>query len=260
MTTTPNYGLSKPEAHEYVSPDPFNANADIVDEELKKTAEAANAAKFDIGALPSATALADDDAMPIYNGEPKAHKRTPLSALLTWIRTKLFGTTTGLLKANGAGVISAAASGSDYETAGAAATVQTNLNTTNNKLTTVEATANGAIPKSDIGAATGGTLTVARGGTGKATHTSGEALVGAGTGAVTSRAIKNNTATSTALVANTELVTQNTLRYHTNRLTSVAAADTGYATCMARGIVLSTTDLTPGTSALTNGTLYLVYE
>lgn len=45
-----------------------------------------------------------------------------------------------------------------------------------------------------------------------------------------------------------------------NRSTAVNAADTNYTTAMARGIYATTSDLTPGSTALTNGTIALVYE
>ena len=95
------------------------------------------------------------------------------------------------------------------------------------------------------------TLPVNRGGTGAATFTSGAALIGSGTSAVTTRSIRNNTATSSAITADTNLITSNTLRYAINRTTSVAAADTNYTTVMARGISLRS----DGTYAHTNGTI-----
>ena len=107
---------------------------------------------------------------------------------------------------------------------------------------------------------TSGTLPVARGGTGAASLTSGAALIGAGTGAVTTRAIKDNTSASAALTASSALVTMNTLRYALNRTTGPGAADTNYTTAMMRAIQASTTDLTAGSSSLTSGTIYLVYE
>ena len=56
------------------------------------------------------------------------------------------------------------------------------------------ASANGAVyATSANGAITFGTLPVAQGGTGKTTFTSGQALIGNGTGAITTRAITNNT-------------------------------------------------------------------
>lgn len=103
---------------------------------------------------------------------------------------------------------------------------------------------------------TSGTLPVARGGTGAATFTSGRALIGDGTDAVTTRAITNNTATSSAVTGSTNLTTMNTLRYAINRTTSVAAADTNYTTVMARGIALRDT----ATYVSTNGVITLVYE
>lgn len=105
-----------------------------------------------------------------------------------------------------------------------------------------------------------GTLPVAQGGTGATTFTSGRALIGAGTGAVTTRAITNSTAATTAITASTNLVTMNTLRYALNRTTGPGTADTNYATAMMRAIKASTTDLTAGTSELTSGQIYLVYE
>ncbi len=74
------------------------------------------------------------------------------------------------------------------------------------------------------------------------------------------RSITNNTTTSTSITANTNLITANTLRYHTNRTTSVAAADTNYSTVMARGIYAGTSAMTAGTTSLTNGVIYLQYD
>lgn len=92
---------------------------------------------------------------------------------------------------------------------------------------------------------TSGTLSVARGGTGASTLTSGYALIGNGTSTVATRAITNNTSTSSSVTASTNLVTMNTLRYALNRTTSVAAADTNYTTYMARGMALVSSDTTP---------------
>lgn len=107
---------------------------------------------------------------------------------------------------------------------------------------------------------TSGTLGVARGGTGATTFTSGAALIGAGTGAVTTRAITNNANTTTAITGSTNLVTMNTLRYAMNRTTGLGSADTNYGTSMVRGISAGTEDLTAGTSSLTSGAIYFVYE
>ena len=56
-------------------------------------------------------------------------------------------------------------------------------------------------------------MAVNKGGTGATTFTSGAALIGAGTGAITTRAITNNTS-ATAVTASTNLITANTLYYH----------------------------------------------
>ena len=101
-----------------------------------------------------------------------------------------------------------------------------------------------------------GTLGVARGGTGTTTFTSGAARIGNGTGAVTTRRITNNTSTSSGITANTNLITANTLRYALNRTTSVAAADTGYTTYMARGMSLNSSEATPSV----NGAIAWQYE
>lgn len=104
-----------------------------------------------------------------------------------------------------------------------------------------------------------GTLGVAHGGTGATTFTSGAALIGAGTGAITTRSITNNTAATTAITGSTNLVTMNTLRYALNRTTGPGAADTNYTVAMMRPIKAQSTD--PGVgSSLTSGTILLIYE
>ena len=104
-----------------------------------------------------------------------------------------------------------------------------------------------------------GTLGVAHGGTGATTFTSGAALIGAGTGAVTTRSITNNTAATTAITGSTNLVTMNTLRYALNRTTGPGTADTNYTVAMMRPIKAQSTD--PGVgSSLTSGTILLIYE
>lgn len=101
-----------------------------------------------------------------------------------------------------------------------------------------------------------GTLAVSKGGTGAKTFTSGEALIGSGTKAVTTRTIRNNTATSGNIAADTALITSNTLKNAINRTTSVGAADTNYTTYMARGIALVSSETTPSV----NGAIAFIYE
>ncbi len=102
------------------------------------------------------------------------------------------------------------------------------------------------------------TIPVANGGTGAKTFASGAALIGNGTGAVTTRAITNNT--SVANASGTNIPTCNTVNYHVrdwlNRDTQVDAADTGYAAYRARGIAL----VTAAPSSLTNGCCAFVYQ
>lgn len=104
-----------------------------------------------------------------------------------------------------------------------------------------------------------GILPVANGGTGASTLASGAVLIGNGTGAVQTRAITNNTSKGTA-EANTNIVTANTLVYHSqmrmNRTTNVHAADTSYTTYMARGIAL----VTAAPTSMVNGACAFVYE
>ena len=77
-------------------------------------------------------------------------------------------------------------------------------------------------------AITVGTIGVAYGGTGKTSLDSGKALIGAGTSAVTLRSITNNTS-KTAVTASTNLVTANTLYYHSgnSNLTTVGTISSG---------------------------------
>lgn len=102
----------------------------------------------------------------------------------------------------------------------------------------------------------GSPVPVASGGTGVASLTSGAALIGNGTGPVTTRSITNNTSTSSGISGSTNLATMNTLRYALNRATSVASADANYTTTMVRGISLQTS--TP--SSVTNGALVATYS
>ena len=137
-------------------------------------------------------------------------------------------TANGILKGNGSGTISAAVAGTDYAAAS---------------------------HNHDASAITSGTLSVARGGTGASSFTSGELLVGNGTGAVTTKGIRNNTSVNDTIPENTAIPTSNTLRYAINRTTSVAAADTNYTTYMARGEALNSTDTNP----TANGTISWTY-
>lgn len=66
--------------------------------------------------------------------------------------------------------------------------------------------------------------------------------------------------TAAAATNTTQIATTAFVKTVLNRTSAVNAADTNYTTAMARGIQASTVDLTAGTSALTNGTIYLVYE
>lgn len=83
-----------------------------------------------------------------------------------------------------------------------------------------------------------GTLTVAKGGTGATKFTSGAALIGAGTGAVTTRAITNNTS-KTYCGINTNLVTVNTLAYWNGGYNSSGASNLSYCNRGAFGSIVT---------------------
>lgn len=107
---------------------------------------------------------------------------------------------------------------------------------------------------------TTGALPVANGGTGAASFTANCVVMSGSstTAALTTRAVTNNTS-STAIAANTNIPTMNTIYYglnnRLNRTTAVSAADTGYTTLMARGIGLrATTDTNPGVNGAINFT------
>lgn len=105
-----------------------------------------------------------------------------------------------------------------------------------------------------------GTIPVTKGGTGVATLASGQALIGAGNGAVTTRAIKNNLYNTDAITGSQELVNMNTLRYALNRTTGPGTADANYGTLMMRAIKAGMNDVTAGSTALISGAIHLVYE
>ena len=66
--------------------------------------------------------------------------------------------------------------------------------------------------------------------------------------------------TAAAASNNTQIATTAHVKSVLNRSNAVNASDTNYTTIMARGIKASTADLTAGTTSLTNGVIYLVYE
>ena len=101
-----------------------------------------------------------------------------------------------------------------------------------------------------------GVLDVPNGGTGASSLASGKVLIGNGTSAVATRDITDNTATSGAITANTNIPTMNTLKNALNRTTSAAAADTNYSTVMVRGIAAGTGD---APSSLPNGAIWIKY-
>lgn len=101
---------------------------------------------------------------------------------------------------------------------------------------------------------TSGTLGVARGGTGATTFTSGAALIGAGTGAVTTRAITNMTSKS-YINYNTNLMTTNTLAHWNGAFNTSNSSNLTYCNRGAFGTIVTkaTTDYLSSTGGAVNG-------
>ena len=97
-----------------------------------------------------------------------------------------------------------------------------------------------------------GTLGVSHGGTGATTFTSGEALIGAGTNAVTTRGI-NNMTTKSYIAYDTKLMTTNTLAYWNGAYTDSGASNLTYCNQGAFGNIV-TKSYTDSTSASAIGT------
>ena len=245
MEQTTNYGLNKPGGSDYARIDVLNANMDAVDAALKELeeskAEGAALAAHEADGVKHVSA-AERTAWNAKADGDHTHTAAQVGAVPT--TRKVNGKALSADITLTAGDVGAAAASHSH---GAGDIASGTLDAAR-------------IPDLAASKITSGTLSVARGGTGAASLTSGNALIGAGTGAVTTRAIKDNTSASAALTASSALVTMNTLRYALNRTTGPGAADTNYTTAMMRAIQASTTDLTAGSSSLTSGVIYLVYE
>jgi hypothetical protein len=287
MQKTTNYGFNKPESTDFYNIEDFNENADLIDEKLKAIEELANpqdldnhkndksnphgvtAAQVGLGNVPN---VATNDQTPTYT---VASENTALSS-----GEKLSVAFGKIAKAISTFISHIADATIHHSHSNKTVLDNTTASYTTDEKTKLSGIASGANaythPNSGVtagtyrsvtvnaaGHVTGGTnptVTVAQGGTGATTFSSGQALIGAGTGAVTTRAITNNTATTTAITASTNLVTMNTLKNVVNRTTGIGTADTNYGTSMVRAISAGTSDLTAGSSTLLSGAIYIVYE
>lgn len=128
-TTTTNYGLTKPDSSDFYDVSVFNDNADILDTQLKDTADTAAAAaaalegRFPVSVADGGTgqtteaaaanafvnALDTESTTPqdtdyivaqTAGGGTTDYKRKPLSALFTWITGKLSGAISTVLTRN----------------------------------------------------------------------------------------------------------------------------------------------------------------
>lgn len=116
------------------------------------------------------------------------------------------------------------------------------------------------IPSLAASKITSGTFAVARGGTGKSSVTSGNFLVGNGTGALTEKT-PAQVLSAIGAAASSHNQAASTITAGTFAATGVKAMNgTDYTTARVRNIKASTTDLTAGSSSLSNGDIYLVYE
>ena len=115
--------------------------------------------------LTAETTLADGDYFPFYDVSATANRKTPWSNIISKIRTALFGSANGFLKANGSGVVSAVATvpvangGTGATTAAAA---RTNLGITPANIGALSAAA-GAVGGSNLADGAVGTAALGSG-------------------------------------------------------------------------------------------------
>ena len=99
--------------------------------------------------------------------------------------------------------------------------------------------------KEEIAALENRVQPVDKGGTGRSALDAGCVLVGNGTEPVEMRGIRDNTSVSDGIPEETTLVTSKTLRYALNRTNGVGGSNSDYDSYMARGMALSSSELTP---------------
>jgi len=231
MKKTTNYEFNLPESSDLYNVEDFNSNFSNVDEKLKEVDTPTYVVASDIAELSSG-----ENLRAAFGKIAKA-----ISSLISHLTD-----TVGHITSAERTTWNSKANGTHTHTKSQISDFPTSMTPTAHNHSASEITS--------------GTLPVARGGTGATTFTSGQALIGNGTGAVTTRAITNSTATTTAITASTNLVTMNTLKNAMNRTTGIGTADTNYGTSMVRAISAGTSDLTAGSSTLLSGAIYIVYE
>lgn len=294
MKNTPNYGFNLPEAEDFYNIEDNNSNFSIVDEKLHDAeTHGANkenphgVTKRQVG-LENVPNVATNDQTPTYTEATDVTALTSgekLSTAFSKIAKAILSLISHLSDTVGHITSTERTNWDDANSKKHSHSNKTVLDNTTASYTTDEksklsgiASGANAYTHPNSGATAGTyrsvtvnaqghvtagsnpTVTVAQGGTGATTFTSGQALIGAGTGAVTTRAITNSTATTTAITGSTNLVTMNTLKNAMNRTTGIGTADTNYGTSMVRAISAGTSDLTAGSSTLLSGAIYIVYE
>lgn len=207
-----------------------------------------------INEITADVSINDGDYVPLYDTGTSTHKKSLWSNIIAKIRAVLFGTSNGILKANGSGVISTATAGTDYAEAdhGHSAddiidgvTNKAYTSSEKNKLTGIEAEAN----KYTHPTTPGNKHIPSGGSSGQFLKYSADGTAVWGDGNITPLSDANPLANGAAAPGTSA---------NASRADHVHPSDTSKLD--ANKITFGTTDLTAGTSPLATGSLYFVYE